>query len=105
MTHQDRLNLKKMPYAEFLKTSFWYVVRERVRQRDGNLCQMCGDERQNILEVHHRTYEHHGREDEYIGDLILLCDECHYDVTRKPHLQAWPYRDMGDEFSLPEEEA
>jgi 5-methylcytosine-specific restriction endonuclease McrA len=29
------------------------------------------------VNVHHRTYEHHGEEHQYLDDLILLCHPCH----------------------------
>ena len=100
---RERMRLKRMPYAEFLKTPFWHRIKQRVWRREQGICGMCGDKRQKKLEVHHRTYDNHGREDLYLGDLILLCDECHDDVTRKPHIQAWPYRDMGDGYDRGEE--
>ncbi|WP_416212660.1 HNH endonuclease [Nostoc sp. DedQUE04] len=29
------------------------------------------------LQVHHLTYENHGKEHEHLEDLITLCDDCH----------------------------
>ena len=94
MTEAQRIELKRMPYSQFLKTAFWAAVKQRIHERDQKMCQMCGDERRTRLEVHHRRYEHHGHEDLHLEDLILLCDECHEDVTRKPGLRAWPFRDI-----------
>ena len=34
-------------------------------------------EDENTVDVHHKTYEHHGQEHRYLGDLVLLCRNCH----------------------------
>lgn len=90
MTDEERRQLRKMPYPEFLKSEFWREIKVAVRERADDICEMCGDSRQTVLEVHHRTYEHRGWEDLYLTDLLLLCDDCHEDVHRKG-LMAWPY--------------
>ncbi len=108
MTEQERLALKAMPYQKFLKTPFWCSVRAFIIKRAQYMCEMCAlsyhgrqqDPEHCPLQVHHRTYEHHGWEDEYPGDLIALCPECHERVTKKPHLQNWPYRE--DRYLYPE---
>lgn len=74
---QSRIEqLKSMPYREFLETEFWQEVRKRKLKQARFKCQMCNISN-NRLNVHHRTYEHHGEEDMYLGDLIVLCEHCH----------------------------
>lgn len=65
--------LRQMPYGEYLRTPEWRARREIELYRAGHRCQACDDTRH--LEVHHRTYEHRGRE--LPGDLIVLCSSCH----------------------------
>lgn len=63
------------PYQTFLKSDYWREVRDMVLARDGHKCVRC--ESENALQIHHRTYEHHGREKEYLDDLETLCELCH----------------------------
>ncbi len=68
----------KMTYQEYLGSDHWKDVRKRFwasRLHDGkcNICKQNGK-----LEVHHKTYKRIGQE--YLGDLILLCRECHQDT-------------------------
>lgn len=67
--------LRALPYKMFLQSLYWDIVRNYVRYKRGYRCEMCaaGDP----LNVHHKTYEHHGDEHRYLEDLILLCSECH----------------------------
>lgn len=71
----DPDELAHMPYQEFLATAYWkiltYVMRE-VYDR----CQRCYS--RGKLHVHHKTYEHRGREWQYPEDLIVVCEICHY---------------------------
>lgn len=71
-----RQQLREMPYQDFLKTEFWDEVRKRKLKQSHYACQLCNT-RQSRLNVHHRTYEHHGEEDMYLNDLIVLCEVCH----------------------------
>jgi hypothetical protein len=73
--HWDRWWLIRLPYKEFLKTEFWREVRDEVKRRDHYRCALCAS--QAGLNVHHRTYEHHGFEDMWLRDLICLCRNCH----------------------------
>lgn len=66
-------------YNEFLKSIYWDTVKLMVKRRDRYTCQDCGVKRD--LEVHHKTYEHHGDEKNHLDDLITLCHACH----RKAH--------------------
>ena len=70
--------LRKLDYSEFLKTPYWKTVGEAVKSRAGWRCENCGETRN--LQVHHKTYEHHGDEIHHLQDLVCLCRECHAKV-------------------------
>lgn len=93
-----RQTLKKMPYQQFLETGYWIYIRGLIRDLAGDCCEMCGDSRQVKLHVHHRTYANRGWEDQNLGDLILLCEDCHEDVHRKG-LEGWPVNVRESRFS------
>lgn len=68
----------QMSYKDFLNTPYWDGVRSYKLKRAKYCCELCGGK--GVLQVHHKTYEHHGKE--HIGsvankDLIVLCKECH----------------------------
>ncbi len=69
-------HIQQMDYAVFLATPYWKGVASRVRQQARFSCSLCS-EKERSLEVHHRTYEHHGYEHMHLEDLICLCDLCH----------------------------
>lgn len=72
LSHTD---LRSMPYAAFLNTKYWRSVRsEKITQAEGK-CEYCGCALS--LQVHHKTYENHGREHEHLDDLVVLCADCH----------------------------
>ena len=70
--------LKYMPYSEYLQTEHWQEVRKYCLKKAGYRCQLCHSNRK--LNVHHKTYEHRGEEDQgwnWKNDLIVLCQSCH----------------------------
>lgn len=67
-------SLKEMPYRQFLKTLYWEIVRDYVRDKR-KVCELCSSSRQ--LQVHHRSYKNHGDEHQHLEDLVLLCAFCH----------------------------
>lgn len=67
--------IKAMPYQEFLETEYWMVVRNYVVKGAESKCKVCGEG--GSLEVHHRSYKHHGQEHLYLADLEALCRACH----------------------------
>ncbi len=69
---EQLLNLK---YKVFLRTNYWDWVRQAVLIKVGKRCQRCG--RKGKLQVHHKTYEHRGKEHLFIDDLEVLCRNCH----------------------------
>jgi len=66
--------LQTMPYQEYLRTPEWQDRRKQHLKSAGYKCQVC-NEKNTILNVHHRTYERRGQE--HYKDLITLCEDCH----------------------------
>lgn len=64
-------------YYQYLHSEKWAGIKQRVRERDENNCQICG--RNYNLQVHHKTYDHIFQEENHLSDLILLCRSCHED--------------------------
>jgi 5-methylcytosine-specific restriction endonuclease McrA len=60
-------------YDEYLKTDAWRAKRRKVLQRAGGICEGCSE--RQAEHVHHKTYEHAGRE--LLFELVALCRECH----------------------------
>lgn len=78
MVERDRQNrrlveLKRMPYVEYLQTPEWQETRKVALKRAKYHCQVCNGT--GVLDVHHRTYERKGEERN--DDLIVLCRKCH----------------------------
>jgi 5-methylcytosine-specific restriction endonuclease McrA len=65
--------LRTMPYAQYLATNHWAELRQQKLKQAWYRCQLCSSK--GALEVHHRTYERRGNE--YLTDLIVLCNGCH----------------------------
>ena len=68
-----QVDLRTMPYRDYLQTEEWQVRRRAALKRAAYRCQVC--DRSGRLHVHHRTYERRGAE--LARDLIVLCAECH----------------------------
>lgn len=66
--------LQTMPYRDYLQTPEWEETRKKALKRAGFRCQICNAYGVR-LNVHHRTYERRGNEDN--RDLITLCEKCH----------------------------
>jgi hypothetical protein len=65
--------LRAMPYADYLQSDHWKIVRADALARAGERCQLCNSHVK--LNVHHRSYLNRGNEQP--GDLIVLCNDCH----------------------------
>ena len=66
----------QIPYAQYLLTDYWKRVRSKAVETAGSRCNDC--KRGNCrLDVHHKTYAHRGAELQFMGDLVVLCRECH----------------------------
>jgi len=73
-----KVAVRSMNYHDFLKTPYWDGVRSYKLERAKYRCELCNGE--GILNVHHKTYEHHGLEHLRTvadKDLIVLCKDCH----------------------------
>lgn len=66
--------LKSMPYQDYLETAEWKERRQRSLRSANYSCQLCNGANTE-LNVHHRTYERRGNENQ--RDLIVLCRDCH----------------------------
>lgn len=72
--------LKDMPYSEFLKTPYWKAIRAYVKDKAGNKCSVCGSK--THLQIHHKTYAHHGDELHHLQDLVCVCEKCHNQIHK-----------------------
>lgn len=70
---EDPEELRSMPYARYLKTTHWQILRKRALANADHRCFYCG--KTERLEVHHLSYRRRGCE--FDEDLIVLCGECH----------------------------
>lgn len=68
--------LKALPYEKFLKSWYWEACRSEELSLAGYRCRFCGAQGKK-LEVHHKTYEHRGRDHEHIETLRAICSDCH----------------------------
>ncbi len=67
------IQLKEMPYDEFLQTNEWTYTAENAKARYGGKCAL--DDSHPAEDAHHRTYVRRGRE--LADDVIPLCRACH----------------------------
>jgi len=74
-TEEEIQELRTMDYQQYLATSHWESVKRLAHSYYHYKCSECGSEKG--LEVHHKTYEHRGNEEDYLDDLMLLCPVCH----------------------------
>ncbi len=74
-------SLKSMPYSQFLKTDYWFIVSSYAKYKAGYKCKFCKSKYR--LNTHHSTYENRGRELHYLDDLVVLCHSCHEHHHRK----------------------
>jgi hypothetical protein len=80
---KERLyELQTMPYPDYLKTEEWAKKRAKALRFAQYHCQLCNTS--ESLTVHHRTYERRGHEN--MGDLIVLCKDCHDTFTYNRNL-------------------
>jgi hypothetical protein len=71
ITFTECQRLAGLPYERFLDTAYWRTVSAYVIHRQGKQCALCPNTRG--IQVHHKTYDHHGEEHRYLNDLIGLC--------------------------------
>jgi hypothetical protein len=68
------IELRAMPYRQYLRTPEWRRARAAALIRASNACSLDVTHTDH-LEVHHRTYERLGAE--HVTDLVVLCHTCH----------------------------
>ena len=73
-TLADFQQLFMMSYKSFLGTVYWSFVRDYLLEKSPK-CSQCASTKQ--LHIHHLNYEHRGQEHLYLGELEVLCQECH----------------------------
>lgn len=71
-----------LSYEEFLLTEYWEIISIWKKIHSNFTCQNCGKKfsLMSKLNIHHKTYENHGREHlQYVldNDLICWCEDCH----------------------------
>jgi len=57
----------------YLQSDHWQKIKKEALREAKGLCQLCNKDQ--FVNVHHRTYENLGHED--IKDVIVLCLDCH----------------------------
>ena len=69
----------------------WSVIRQRVLERDGHTCQMCGLVASSNLHIHHIMKRSKGGTD-HPDNLLTLCPSCHRKAERKFYNPDWTQR-------------
>ena len=66
--------IKLMDYKDFLQTPYWKTISSFLKIKEQK-CEICGNT--HNLHTHHKTYDNHGYELEYMEDLQVICEACH----------------------------
>lgn len=66
--------IKLMDYKDFLQTPYWKTISSFLKIKKQK-CEICGSTIN--LHTHHKTYNHHGYELEFLEDLEVICETCH----------------------------
>lgn len=87
MAAQEASEERRAQYQARLLLPDWREeIRPAVLRRCGGICQGCGIRK--AVHVHHVTYEHFGNE--FLFELIGLCEECHARIHRQADLHGGP---------------
>ena len=70
---------RKSEYHEYLASREWAILKNKVRNRSGGICERCGTGEHD--HTHHLTYERAGHE--LLTDLIGVCMDCHKYLSGK----------------------
>ena len=85
-------------YQDYLQTPWWRQVRGYILRRADYRCERCRRpdrfDADTWLEVHHLTYQRLGNE--YVQDLIVLCNHCHRAEHGTPDLSRPVMDRVGD---------
>ncbi len=77
----ETLSPLQIEHREYLKTPVWQKKREKVMQRTNHCCEGCGAYIASFGQVHHLHYNNW--KDEFLFDLVYLCNECHGKIHTK----------------------
>jgi len=99
-------NLLKLGFSkyldEYIRSTLWLGIRERVLDRDGRVCCKCGGE---ATQVHHTSYSMAALSGRDISTLVSICAFCHRNAEfvrgKKVSLRVANYRIrpwVGDRF-------
>lgn len=72
--------LVSLSYPDFLQTLYWRAISSYKIKQSFLRCEKCKG--YGKLEVHHKTYKHHGEELDYLEDLMVLCRDCHNNIHK-----------------------
>jgi 5-methylcytosine-specific restriction endonuclease McrA len=79
------MNRLSPTYLAYMISEAWHARRLLALYKAGYRCQICGS--REHLQVHHNNYERLGHELD--SDLIVLCQDCHWFVTRYLRFRRW----------------
>jgi hypothetical protein len=80
--------LEKSEYQKYLASREWSVLKERIRERSGGICERFKWGKHDV--THHLTYERVGHEK--LSDLLGLCEDCHKFLSGKSDHDPEAYR-------------
>lgn len=66
--------------SRYYESPYWNMVRGLLMYQRGGKCEKCASP--SRLQAHHKTYDHLFSELSHMGDMMLLCKECHDGVTK-----------------------
>ena len=89
----------EMTYEQFLNTEYWLIITQYLKKQSNFTCCDCGRKFTvtKQLNVHHLTYENHGREhltEVQQSDLVVLCEDCHKNRHANDYMEDTLYDDF-----------
>lgn len=69
---------RERSYKDYTESPLWKYTSSVIKIAGGFTCKKCDKSYDPThLVVHHKTYEHLGSELKYLGDVELICVDCH----------------------------
>lgn len=65
----------KKKYLEYLNSNEWKKIRRQKAKEQNYKCEICGVEVKKGFNIHHKSYEHLGKE--RMNELLFVCKDCH----------------------------
>lgn len=79
--------MKELTYIEKLRSPAWQKKRLETLQHKNFTCEVCGST-EKTLNVHHKEYfKDHEPWDYFVGQLSVLCEECHEEMHHFDHVK------------------